>query len=701
MRIGTRLARQAGHALWLGTVVLASANLLLAVLNGTDAAGLGLAYPVGISVMAVAFSAVGSVVSLRLPANPIGWLLSGIGAAIAVTGLCQSYAIYTLVTRPGALPGGELASWAGSWTWVFAVFPSGTFLPLLFPDGRLRSRLWRAVAWLSAADLVAAAVCFAILSAGSDPRMFHPSVHGTADVLLIVLPAGMFGLLTVLSAAASRGRYRRARGDERQQLKWFGASIALGAVSVTLQFLQPLAHPDPWFSSLLVLGVCTPVAIGFGISKYRLYDIDAVLRRTIVYATLAAFITVVYVAVVVGVGSLFGTRADGWPQAGGGPLLPLVATAIAALGFGGVRTRAKQFADRLVHGVRATPYETLSHLSERLASSASIEEFLPSLARALAEATGASRTEVWIKVGDRLHLAAAHPSGSSGDAPLVLDGAALPHFTWADVTAEVRDQGELLGAITVAKPPGDPVTERDTALTADLAAHAAIAFRDVARAAELRESRKRLVAAQDTERRRLERDLHDGAQQHLLAITAKVGLARGLLADASSPRVREARALLDELGRDTETALETLRDLARGIFPAILADKGLVRALRAQGRRLPLPPEFTVAPGSAARRFAPEVETAVYFCCLEGLQNAAKHAAGSAPRVRLTFDDDGLEFTVADDGPGFDPGIAASAAGSGLRNMRDRIEAVGGRLDIRSAPDGGTTVTGHVPVPHA
>ncbi|WP_242903405.1 sensor histidine kinase [Actinomadura terrae] len=671
-----RWTRWACHGLWLGTVAAASANLLLAVLNGRDATGLGPAYPVGLSLMAVAFAAVGAVVTPRRPANPVGWLLGGIGAAIAMTGLWQSYAVYALMTRPGSLPFGGFAGWAGTWTWIYAVFPAGTFLPLLFPDGRLPSRRWRAVGWLSAANLAVASVCFGAVSAGAGPPDFHPQVSEPVDVALIAVPAAVAGLCAALAAVASRGRYVRARGDERAQLRWFGLSVLLGAAAVAVQFARPVATPDPWTASLLVLGAGTPVAIGFAISKYRLYDIDAVLRGTIVYATLAAFITVVYVAVVVGAGSLVESRL------GGGTLLPLVATALAALGFGPVRARARQVADRLVHGVRATPYETLSLLSERLAAAAPIEEFLPSLARALADATGASRTEVWIRVGDELRLAAAHPPH-----------AAAPPEGAPDAVAEVRDGAETLGAITIVKPPGDPVTARDSALAADLAAHAAIAFRDVARAAELRESRRRLVAAQDTERRRLERDLHDGAQQHLLAVAAKTALARALIGDASP----EVKALLDELGRDTATALETLRDLARGIFPAILAEQGLARALRAHAIRVPA--EVTVGPGLAGRRFAPEVEAAVYFCCLEALQNAAKHAAGSTPRLRLDADGDVLEFAVSDDGPGFD--ASATARGSGLGNMRDRIDAVGGRLEIRSSVGTGTTVRGRVPVTRA
>ncbi|MEU7897385.1 histidine kinase [Nonomuraea sp. NPDC049152] len=676
MRITGRL----GQALWLSTVTLAAANAMLAVLNRPDD-GPGMGYGLGASLMAVAFAAVGALVAARSPRNPMGWLLSGMGLALAATSLCQGYAAYALITRPGSLPGGEVAGWAGSWLWVLVVVPAGTFLPLLFPDGRPPSARWHPVAWLAAADLVAVGVCAAVLAAGFAPPAFEPVLTGLADFLLLAVPAAAFCALTLASAAASLVRYRRAGGEERQQLKWFGFSVTVAAAAVVVQFVPPTGRPD-WRASLLVLAAGIPVAIGIAIFKYRLYDIDAVIHRTFSYTVLAGFITAVYLAVVVGVGSAVGART------GGGMFLPLIATAIAALGFSGVRTRAQLLADRLVHGARATPYETLSRLSERLATTSSIEEFLPSLARALADATGALRADVWVRVGGRLEPAASHPPTAEPAAPLDLVGDALPRLPSGHTVAEVRTHEALLGAIALTKPPGESPTATDAKLVADLAAHAAIAFRDVARAAELRESRRRIVTAQDAERRRLERDLHDGAQQNLVALALKLRLARQLL-DTEPAHVGP---LLEQLGAEAESALETVRDLARGVFPAILADKGLAPALRAHIAKLPAAAEADLPP--TLGRFAPEIEAAVYFCCLEALQNAAKHAGGSIPLLRLATGEGWLEFSVRDSGPGFDP--RSPGQGSGLRNMKDRLEAVGGVLTVSSAPGRGATVQGRV-----
>lgn len=679
-------SRVLAHAGWLGTVVLACAAAVLAVLTRLPAPEL--AMPFGAAVMAVAFAGVGTLVALRRPGNPMGWLLGAIGLCVILTVLFPLYARYTLVTRPGALPGGELAGWTGLWIWTFAPGLAGTFLLLLFPDGRLPSVRWRPVAWLAAADLAACAVATAIVAADSRPPSFDPEVDAPADLVLLGVPGAGFVALFVASVAAGRSRYRRARGEERRQLQWFGFSVAVAAAAVGAQFLGNQENgPDPVMSWLVVLAIGIPFAIGFAIFKYRLYDIDLVIRKTFVYAVLAGFVTLVYLAVVVGIGALAGTGDR--VGDGAGILLPLLATAVAALGFSGVRDRARRLADRLVYGVRATPYEALSRLSERLTASYEMEEFLPTLTRVLAEATGARRAEVWVRVGAELRRVAVH--GVDGGMPVTVampDAGVLPGLAGADLTAPIRSRGELLGAITLAKTAGEPLDERDAGLVRDLAAQAAVAFRDVMLTAELRASRQRIVLAQDTERRRLERDIHDGAQQNLVALALKLRLARALL-DAGDAR---ARTLLDELGTDIQTALDTVRDLARGVFPAILADHGLVRALRAHAASLPRPVETVFRVEPADLRCGPEIETAVYFCVREALQNAVKHADDGDLRLTLALTPDGLEFSVSDSGPGFDP--AAAGPGTGLQNMKDRLEALGGTFTLRSAPGQSTTVTG-------
>lgn len=206
---------------------------------------------------------------------------------------------------------------------------------------------------------------------------------------------------------------------------------------------------------------------------------------------------------------------------------------------------------------------------------------------------------------------------------------------------------------------------------------------------ELRASRIRLVSTADAERRRIERDLHDGAQQHLAAVAVTLGLARHAVAADPS----RAPELIDEIGHELREAIGQLRSLAHGIYPPLLISSGLTDALRAAGDRSPSP--VTVRAESVGR-YPSDVEAAVYFCCLEALQNAAKHAAGAAVTVQLSGAEGTLTFSIEDDGPGFSPESVRS--GHGLVNMSDRIGAIGGTLTVSSDPSRGVRVVGVVPV---
>jgi signal transduction histidine kinase len=253
---------------------------------------------------------------------------------------------------------------------------------------------------------------------------------------------------------------------------------------------------------------------------------------------------------------------------------------------------------------------------------------------------------------------------------------------------EVKHQGELLGALTVSPAADDPMNPTKEKLIRDMAAQAGLVLRNVRLIEDLRESRRRIVSAQDERARALERNIHDGAQQQLVALSVQLRLAEGIV-DRDPAK---ARALLAELQARTVETLEDLRDLARGIYPPLLADKGLPAALEAQARKSPVP--VSVQPDGVGR-YGPDVESAVYFCCLEALNNVAKYAEASTVEIRLRQDEDELRFEVVDDGRGFD--TAAKGGGTGLQGMADRLDAVGGMLEVRSAPDGGTIVSGVVP----
>jgi signal transduction histidine kinase len=318
------------------------------------------------------------------------------------------------------------------------------------------------------------------------------------------------------------------------------------------------------------------------------------------------------------------------------------------------------------------------------------------MARILGEGTGAATARVWLKVGDELRAEATWPASEDSPA-LPMENGNLPAVPDASLVLAVRHRGDLLGALSLAKPPGERLTPTEEKLAGDLASGAGLVLRNVrlteellARLEDLRASRQRLVAAQDQERRRLERNIHDGAQQQLVALAVKIRLARQL----GTKDPGKANELLEQTEREVSQALEDLRDLARGIYPPLLADKGLVAALEAQARRAPFPVEVH---GDSMSRYPQEQEACVYFCVLEAIQNIAKYAQASRVSVRLAADGGGLEFTVADDGVGFDP--QAGGYGTGLQGMADRLAALGGELHVDSTPGKGTTVTGRLHAP--
>ncbi len=640
------------------------------------------------TVVNIAVPVLGIVIASRRRENPIGWLFLLAGLTLGTAGLARAYGLHALVADPGSLPAGRAIGWLSNWTWPIPICLLA-FLLLLFPTGRLPSRRWRPVGWLAGAVLVlwtVTAFVFAV-SNWSDPfggprteevGSFLRFTSFTFMTAVLALPVAMVGAFVSVVV-----RFRHAEGEERLQLKWFATAAAILVVTFIPTFFlnSPLAQV---FFDLALLFLYA--AIGIAILKYRLYDIDVIINRAVVYGGLAVFITVVYVFVVAVVGGFIGATE----------LLSLVATAIVAVAFQPVRHRVQGVARRLVYGERATPYETLANFSERLAETYATDDVLPRMARILAEGTGASRAEVWLRVGSELRPAASWPRDGGTPSPVPLRGGGHARIVEASrVTAagrevEVRHQGELLGALAVIKPPNEPFTPAEEKLLSDLASQAGLVLRNVALIADLRASRQRLVAAQDAERRRLERNLHDGAQQQLVALAVKQRLARDLV----SRDPERAAAMLADLESDTSDALENLRDLARGIYPPLLADKGLGPALDAQARKAPVP---VVVEVDGVGRYRQDVEAAVYFSCLEAMQNVAKYADATRACITLMVEEGDLRFSVEDDGVGFDP--SAIVYGTGLQGMADRLDAIGGTLEVRSAPGEGTAIRGRIPAP--
>jgi signal transduction histidine kinase len=315
----------------------------------------------------------------------------------------------------------------------------------------------------------------------------------------------------------------------------------------------------------------------------------------------------------------------------------------------------------------------------------------------VAAGTGAEQVVVWLRVDDELRPEASsdggphtapRPAGDLTAQALADGGRPMPPLPDADVSVPVVHQGELLGAISIRMPRDEPIRPAGEQLVADVASQAGLVLSNAGLIEDLRASRQRLVTTQDETRRRLERNIHDGAQQDLVALTIKLRLA-----GTTVENVAEAKQAFGELQTEASEALQNLRDLAHGIYPPVLADLGLAAALNAQAAKSPVP---VTVEADGIGRFPQDTEAAVYFCCLEALQNIAKYADATRARVCVRAAGGTLTFTVSDDGEGYD--TRRTPMGSGQRNMADRLAALGGQLEIRSTPGQGTTLTAHLPV---
>jgi signal transduction histidine kinase len=639
-----------------------------------------------------AYATVGAFLASRRAGNPIGWLVLGAGVALVVSGFGDEFVFYGERTNPGSLP----------FTWVAALLSNLAWGPLLvvlilvvlyFPTGRVPGSGWR---FLPPA-------IYSLFTMAVGGMLLAPGRIDTGPGISIENPIGADGLEGLTDAAQAIGfigllpafgasvislvqRYRRSQGEERQQIRWLmslavGVGVLIVASVAENLFLRGLTTSsklgDALFLALIVfVGLGVPITLAVAILKYRLYDLDLVVKKTVLYATVAVLLTAVFVSVAFVIGRVAGRSGTG----------EVVAAAMIGLAFWPAVRLARRVADRVVFGRRASPYEVLADFSGRLAGSYRTEDVLPRMAEILADGVGARSAVVWLRVGNELLPAAATPSVRERPHPVAVVDDILPELR-ADAAVDVRDGGELLGALAVSMPANDPLNPSKERLVRDLASQARLVLRNVRLIEELRASRQRLVTAQDQERRRLERNIHDGAQQQLVALGVKLGLLEGVV-----PRDPEKAAeMASQLRAEATEALEDLRDLSRGIYPPLLADEGLAAALQSHARKSVVP---TSVFAEVMGRYPAEVESAIYFCCLEALQNVAKYSHASHADVRLRATPEGPTFEVIDDGDGFEPG--STGRGSGLQGMADRLDALGGTLEVISKRGSGTTIRGRV-----
>jgi len=489
--------------------------------------------------------------------------------------------------------------------------------------------------------------------------------------LLVVVPA-----LAVLLL-----RYRRFGAEQRRQIKWPLYALSVSAISVVVLALAPGPPAIPfWIAAVQYVGTMAllPAGLALGIVMHRGLDIDDVIRRSVVYGALWAVIAAAYVVIAAALGIAVGQRV---PLA-----LAVLLAIVATLFFQPARRRLERFADRVVFGPRLSGYELISQLGMRLQSTVAPEDVAGSVAATIQAGLGASWVRVMLDRPERMPIASAGTD---------------PGYGVAELSAPLVHGDRIVGVIECGPKTEGRYNSADQELLNTLGRQAALAIRNSQLAGELSQSvdelaasRARLVQAEELERRRLERDLHDGVQQELVGVLARLGLARNQLRRDRAL----AEATLREAQIDAQRALESLQELARGIHPAILTDRGLVEAVEERATRMPIPVEVHANGLGGGARFPLEMEGAAYFFVSEGLANIVKYASATRAFVRFHTEPGRLVVEVQDDGRGFDPAMVKK---SGLRGLEDRISALGGRVEVVSRPGQGTELRAVLPMSEA
>jgi signal transduction histidine kinase len=668
------------------SLVLLLGGVLLYV-QGSDARLAGLSSDSPVAALAIAAAALlvtgfGTILTLKRPDSAASWIFLATGAAFSLGGFLERYVIHGIVLEPGSLPAVRFAAWILTWQAGFTLWLPLILLLLVFPDGRALGPRWKLVGWLSvgAVTLVASATALGPdpLPGGVRPPLSLPRL---ADLLRPLIGLGwvltIVGLL--LSACSVVVRFRRGTSDERQQLKWVAYSasvVVLGAAGLVGTQLFPEGLRPQGVITLFgwVTGIgfaSLPVTATVAILKYRLYDIDLVINRTIVFAAVTTLLFAVYVGIVVSLGSIFEQRTSFTTS--------LLATVVVAVAFQPVRELVQRAIDRAMFGYRSNPYEAISRLGDTLETSASARAVLVNVVETIAQALKLPYVALELTEGGR--PAGITTYGVSGgnlhDFPLVY-------------------QGQILGTLRASgRSARERLSTADEQLMGDFARHVAILAHVVGLSEELQASRERIVTTREEERRRLRRDLHDGLGSALAGITLQAEAAADLVAsdpDSARRQLTELKARLKEITVDVRRLVYDLR-------PPTLDELGLADAIKEQARRLSdgdrlevtarVPENLGLLPAA--------VEAAAYRIVSEALTNISSHA--HARHCEISIDaNHSLDIEIRDDGVGMPEDLRP---GVGLMSMRERADELGGGFELYSDPQSGTVVRASIPLPDA
>ncbi|WP_234359067.1 sensor histidine kinase [Plantactinospora sp. BC1] len=601
------------------------------------------------AVIAVAFTAMGALVLVGIPGHLVGRLMLAAGGAASMATLAESWG--------NVLP----AAWLSQWAWWP---PYGLiFLALLvFPDGRLPSRRWRPVAVLMVVGITVASLAYAV-AALDDPYSLvsvaeaAPTQRARTLVLVGLLGIGVTVLGLVAALVALVLRWRRADGETRAQLACLLASAILLLLGLVLETID---LPGAW----VIMVVALPVGMAVAVLRYRLYGLDQVINRTIVWLVMSLLVIAAFVGLITLLRDLL--------MAGSTSNASLVATGLIAVAFEPARGRVQRGVNRLLYGDRDDPYQVMARLGELLGRTVEPGAVLPLLTDTIARSL-------------RVPHVAVEVEGREGPRVLAAHGTANTPVEAFDMVTRGDRVGRLLVANRSAASRFTPVERR---LLGDLALHAAVAADAVRLIHDLQESRERLITAREEERRRLRRDLHDGLGPTLAGMAMQVRAAHKLV--AGQPRTGR---ILDALAADLQTCTAEVRQLVDQLRPPAL-DRGLAAALRNECARFDSPTlSVRLQVDGNLQGLPAAIEVAAYRIVAEALNNATRHSRASSCRVNV-HRDRALTVEIVDDGVGLGP---RRPGGVGLDSMRERATELGGEFDITPSSPHGTSIRVRLP----